>query len=164
LEDVSWVFVANYKEKPMLHDPRHDLPEWKRILLRAHEIIEERGWCQHVLQAEDGRVCLEGAVRIASGVKLFRSRTGRITHASDDAHLPAALNAIRMLQRQLLSAKGPWEWNDQPGRTKDEVLKLIRDTVADVEPIHHFNSRTQTEDVIPAKIVSLLQQLETLST
>jgi hypothetical protein len=115
----------------MLHNPRHDLPEWKRVLLRAHEIIEESGWCQLTLQAEDGRVCLEGAVILASGVRLRRSPAGHITADSDDVHMSSALNAFRMLKQRLRTEA--WEWNDEPGRTKHEVLKLIRDTVAEVE-------------------------------
>ena len=114
----------------MLHDPRHDLPEWKRILLRAHEIIEDRGWCQLTLQADDGRVCLQGAVMLASGVELLRGPTGLITPASREACMASAMNAIRMLEQRLTSGE-VWEWNDEPGRTADEVLRLIRDTVAE---------------------------------
>jgi hypothetical protein len=117
----------------MLHNPRHDLPEWKRVLLRAHEIIEESGWCQLTLQAEDGRVCLEGAVLLASGVRLRRNPSGHITPHSGDAPMFSALNAIRMLKQRLHSEA--WEWNDEPGRTKHEVLKLIRDTVAEAETV-----------------------------
>jgi hypothetical protein len=119
----------------MLHDPRHDLPEWKRILLRAHEIIEERGWCQLALLEDDGSVCLEGAVMLASGVALLENPACHITPRGGEAEMASAMNAIRMLRQRLTSAGDVADWNDEHGRTKDEVLKLIRDTVAEVEPV-----------------------------
>jgi hypothetical protein len=117
------------KGKEMLHDPRHDLPEWKRILLRAHEIIEERGWCQQALQTADGRVCLEAAISIAAG--------GAAVLEDDCDTSEGAARAFDEMKRRVRFAPGEnhrlWVWNDRPGRTKDEVLKLIRMTVGEVK-------------------------------
>jgi hypothetical protein len=113
----------------MLHDPRHDLPEWKRILLRAHEIIEERGWCQAKLVSSEGHVCLEAAISLAA--------CGTPYHEADWEMSEAAAQAFAEMKRRVFFNRGEdhrlWSWNDRPGRTKDEVLKLIRDTVAEVE-------------------------------
>jgi hypothetical protein len=115
----------------MLHDPRHDLPEWQRILLRAHEIIEERGWCQKALQTPDGRVCLEAAISIAACGKAFLESRWEMSEAT--------LRAFAEMKRRVVFAPGQEHrlcvWNDRPERTKDDVLKLIRDTVAEAEHV-----------------------------
>jgi len=113
----------------MLRDPRHDLPEWKRILLCAHEVIEERGWCQKALQTADGRVCLEAAISIAACGRAFLEARWAMSEA--------AVRAFTEMKRRVRFAPGEdhrlYLWNDRSGRTKGEVLQLIRDAVAEVE-------------------------------
>ena len=116
------------KGKEMLHDPRHDLPEWKRILLRAHEIIEERGWCQQALQSADGRVCLEAAISIAA--------CGSAVLEDDCEPSEGAARAFAEMKLRAQFAPGEdhrlFVWNDRPGRTQDDVFKLIRASVGEL--------------------------------
>jgi hypothetical protein len=77
----------------------------RRILLGAAEIIEQRGWCQGDFQDGNGRVCMLGAISISS----VSSPMGE------------AGNAI-----VLLGLKSVTQWNDTPGRTKEEVVARLR--------------------------------------
>jgi hypothetical protein len=79
-------------------------------LERAAQLIERDGWCQGRMHALSGERCLFKAIldaepcdsRVVIGE--VRSRLGT--------------NSIVSL----------WNWNDEHGRTKDEVLALLRGT------------------------------------
>lgn len=143
----------------MLHDPRRDLPEWRSILLCAREIIEECGWCQYALQAEDGSVCLEGAVVIASGVKVFRSRKGHYEYAADDPCLRAASRPIAILELQVVG-KRLSRWNDERGRTKEEVLRLLRDTADGISYAHESRWRPENMAALRSLFEARLRDLK----
>lgn len=88
-------------------------------LARAAGIIEERGWCQGAYVAEDGRVCLMGAVARAVGVP-------------DESALsnPVVWECNRALEQVIARADiGEWEnpedWNDWPNRDAREVVDLL---------------------------------------
>lgn len=56
----------------MLFDPKWKpaeieikLEPWQKLLLRAADIIEEKGWCQHHMH-RSGRSCMVGAIKRAS--------------------------------------------------------------------------------------------------
>jgi hypothetical protein len=58
----------------MLYDKRWEQPAetkrkrktWRDILLKAADIIEEGGWCQHSYHVDDGRHCAMGAMNPAA--------------------------------------------------------------------------------------------------
>lgn len=95
--------------------------DWRK---RAVQIVEERGWCQHGYTAPDGAVCLAGAVFVAFGVD----------PESDywpDSAVDALAEVADLIDPELSECyTEPVEligfWNDQPVRTKDEVIALLR--------------------------------------
>lgn len=87
-----------------------------RALLRAADEIERRGWCQHVGTFQ-GAVCMEGGLLCALGKdpsEFFP--TGLGTDAFD--------RLCQSLKRD--GFRAPHEWNDMPGRTKEEVVAKLR--------------------------------------
>jgi hypothetical protein len=85
------------------------------VLLRAAEIIEERGWCQEYPDAA-GRVCAGRAIMLALGLK-----SGW------------AGNEQERIVRHRLGFSAAWflsgalaNWNDAPGRTAAEVIDRLR--------------------------------------
>lgn len=81
--------------------------------LKAADYIEQHGWCQQVLQDMDGRVCLLGALSfVASGSLCSVRLVGQVG---------------RYLKRTGLTKRGTAVvWNDKPGRTKEEVVAVLR--------------------------------------
>jgi hypothetical protein len=95
----------------MLYDKKWDqkLPqvdEVGRQLINAADYIEKHGWCQNTYWDEQGRVCALGAIR----------RANALTRDANDA-------AFKMLRFLDGSVHG---WNDAPGRTKEEVVAVLR--------------------------------------
>lgn len=83
------------------------------------EILECGGWCQgHLAEREDGTLagpCDDGAVR--------RCGFGAIIAAYPDdwSHQDAVFTAVNRYINSSLPA-----WNDQPGRTKEEVIAAFK--------------------------------------
>jgi hypothetical protein len=115
----------------MLHDPRNDLPEWKRILLRAHEEIERRGWCQGTCMNHMGEVCLQGAIALAMGYTMSADSYGTLDEKAADS-LMGQFHVLlpRLFPDATIRPFSLSSWNDWPSRTKNDVLRLLHDTVA----------------------------------
>jgi hypothetical protein len=96
--------LANEKwdQKPLILD------EIGTALIKAADYIEKYGWCQHS-HSKAGTVCLWGAICEANG------GDGRLC---DDAY--------DKVETFLQNPIGAINWNDAPGRTKDEVIALLR--------------------------------------
>jgi hypothetical protein len=93
--------------------PRHESPaEPDPVLLRAAEIVRERGLCQGPWRTS-GPVCAAGAVGEAGG----------------DLGLSRSMMEARLLKfAQALggsSAGDVHDWNDAPGRTAAEVAEAL---------------------------------------
>lgn len=76
---------------------------------RAADYIEENGWCQNNWRTQEGKVCLFGAIRLtAETLELYSPLENFLTEvlASETFSGPA--------------------WNDYKGRTKEEVVGLLR--------------------------------------
>lgn len=89
------------------------LPEGQDYL-RAAEILRERGWAKLIGENAVGEVCAGGAILLAVNERLGEGRH-RIM-GDEVAH-----------QMNL-----PWrtvqDWNDEPERTEEEILKALEDT------------------------------------
>jgi hypothetical protein len=126
--------VRSRKEKgpPMLSPLlRDDLPfpevveipplePWRKTLLDAADLLEEKGWIQDSYQTCQG-YCMLGAIQyVLSGdaIKYTSLWTGDHT-------------ILKVLQNTTGTVK-IWEWNDARGRTKDEVLQAIRKAATSV--------------------------------
>jgi hypothetical protein len=81
------------------------------VFQRAAEILRERGWCQGQYVCDDGSCCLLGAVLTAEDPDAPVDRPWpRWMQDYWDAAVPRGL---------------PATWNDEPGRTADEVIALL---------------------------------------
>lgn len=81
------------------------------------DTLREKGWCQGSYSTLDGRYCLWGVMLYGGG--------GVRVHGVE--RLEIARRA-----RRLAGAKHLIEWNDEPGRTADEVIGLF-DRIANGE-------------------------------
>jgi hypothetical protein len=93
----------------MLHDPNWDkkpevLDQVSLNLLAAAEYIEKHGWCQKRASNSLGQVCLFGALNRVTN-NLSNSEYDRVYKVLNDQ---------------------PINWNDEPGRTKEEVVNALR--------------------------------------
>lgn len=89
----------------MLFDARRALPQVNRDILDVADYIREHGWCQHAYRTQAG-VCVLGAIH-ALGLGPDRDMAaGQILH-----------NRLGRIG----------EWNDVPGRTKEEVLAKLEE-------------------------------------
>lgn len=94
------------------------LEPWRQLLLDTAHYIREHGWTQY--QAHDGRgaVCLTGA--------LLATIDSAATLGMRGSLFISASNAI---QAEIVLRGGPDyslpRWNDQPGRTVEEVLDVL---------------------------------------
>lgn len=78
-----------------------------KTLLKAADYIEKHGWCQGKWRNDAGEVCAYGAISSVERCGLVRSG--------------AAWRLGRFLN--VVSVAG---WNDQPDRTKEEVIAALR--------------------------------------
>lgn len=90
-----------------------ELDDAAKILLKAADLIEQRGHCKNAYQSMDGRLCALGAIRVASGFdanslscySVVNTPAMRVALAVDDSvHF----------------------WNDEPERTAAEVVATLR--------------------------------------
>ncbi len=80
-----------------------------KILLRAAELIEQRGWCQGQSRC-NGRICLVTAIGIAN-LECSENHNERIFDTF----------------RKYLNVPGLASWNDNPKRTKEEVINKLKE-------------------------------------
>lgn len=116
-----------------------------QYLQETINVLEENGWCQHKASEynyETGETsyCLTGAMRSA-GDKLYPAK---LVDGADDSFL-RYLSAKNLTMAYLaefikLDPEMPFsslaDWNDQDGRTKDEVLTLLRKALDDARTQH----------------------------
>lgn len=88
-----------------------ELESWRGALLKAADIIRRRGWCQHQASSH-GRVCLLGALSVATG--------GKPSTMKGDIFCEA--------ERKLCDNGFHPAWNDNVGRTKAEVISALEET------------------------------------
>jgi hypothetical protein len=93
---------------------------------RAADVIDARGWAQKVYQTSDGRVCLIGALRIASEESLDDPTQLQPQAKWSNEYLFAAA-AIRKTGGDISNLAA---WNDTVPKHKDEVIKLLRNSAA----------------------------------
>jgi len=92
------------------------LDEASKLLLKAADLIEELGWCQHALSDAKGRLSMSGALMVA--------HYGVTKKVSDEDHEATIQAAWRKLRRNFYCAVPTW--NDVPYRTKEEVVAKLR--------------------------------------
>lgn len=95
----------------------------KAILLETANFIEKRGWAQRSFETSDGRVCiLEALTRVCrrrcEDTPMALSQA--VVRLRETAGLPRSSLPLVILQKGLIT------WNDEPGRTKEEVIETLR--------------------------------------
>lgn len=98
--------------------PEIKLEPWRQALLKAAEIVRERGLCQGQMVDKQQRVCAMGAMSIAM--------SGLCDHRWMNLYIMATNAVIEELaRRKQINLGGIPDWNDQPGRTKEEVIDVL---------------------------------------
>lgn len=96
------------------------------ILRAAADDIVRLGWCQFTYRDESGCLCGMGAVITACGVDPY-GQGGRSYPYGSNARL---VDACRGYLTEWLG--GPFaSWNDEPGRTQDQVVAALRQAADD---------------------------------
>jgi hypothetical protein len=100
----------------MLYDPKWTTSEveitlepWRGVLLAAADLIEQKGWTQRAYKDENG-YCIVGALLEING----RGWNQAIFEISGHLHQQTS------------------SWNDAPGRTKEEVVRTMREVARKV--------------------------------
>lgn len=98
---------------------------WRKVLMDAADYIEAHGWCQHSVATDDGRACLNGAIKIAGGMN---------PQASNWRDYPAVIIATEAMRSRVglpdqyfAGHRDATLWNDTPGRTAAEVCNALRE-------------------------------------
>jgi hypothetical protein len=105
-------------EAPPKPDKPVELDETGKELMRAAKLLRERGHCQFVAEDHEGRVCLAGAIILASG-RQFHLLDGGLPDFVPALDRPSYKRLTRSLGRS------PWSWNDDRGRTAEEVIEAL---------------------------------------
>lgn len=114
----------------------------KELLLQSADYIEKNGLAQRVFLEQDGRACIQGAFRMALNLPYTWEETPRgrkFAHYEYDSSKWDLLwemgNAVRneILRRQPDHVGGVLGFNDATGRTKEEVVELLRAAAAALE-------------------------------
>jgi hypothetical protein len=93
-------------------------------LQAAYDYLEEHGWCQEMFQAADGRVCLDGALMIATVGYAYVIEPGLVDQTSLARHLNA-----RNRVRSELGGGGIFGWNDSPERSIEDVKLILKKAI-----------------------------------
>lgn len=102
------------------------------LLRKAHTELTVHGWHQGDLVGDHGQMCLIAALHRAAGGSIW-----------DEPTDPTALRTLRLAETALSIPFGPVRgdeagvliaWNDQADRTAAQVLALLSQTAATLDP------------------------------
>lgn len=99
-------------------------------LYTAAEVLRTRGWATGQLESRDGRVCLEGAIRIAAAGHNGRGRSD-IEPALFRTRINPAVGAVERHLRDNGLASSAVNWNDRHAESGDEVAELLERVAAE---------------------------------
>lgn len=91
------------------------------VLRQAADLIERTGWCQGVY-ARDARGVITDFI---SDAAVEFCALGAIFHCEPEGYA-ADVSAPEQLLVNRIGTRTVGEWNDAPGRTKDEVIATLR--------------------------------------
>jgi hypothetical protein len=96
---------------------KYDEETWRQVLSAAADFLETRlgGWCQGCLMDCMGQVCMLGAITMAP-------QTWRIPMGLRDSQVRSQAQQKMSKFLGMLAHR----WNDEPGRTKEEVITALR--------------------------------------
>ena len=88
----------------------------------AADYIREHGWCQGDFSVADGSCCAAGARNAAIYGDPFRIKCGRTL---EQGRRRSDLTSAFVIEAGIPCDTTIPEWNDTPGRTKEEVLAVF---------------------------------------
>lgn len=101
-------------------------PQVVRDLLGAKQVMQERGHTKHQLVSETGRVCLNGALGVATGeMTLPWGRVPWCEWKGDGERVSAAGSFVREIIDY-----SPIAWNNERARTQAEVEQMFDDAAS----------------------------------
>lgn len=89
---------------------------------RARMVIEQVGWTQGLMRGEDGGVCLLKALTLTA-------ESDGVDYAESTTYVAGTYLDLMV---HVVTGRPGWflGWNDEPDRTRDEVLALVREAAA----------------------------------
>lgn len=105
---------------------RPELTQAQKDLLRAAEIIEERGHCKAMLEDELGRVCLVGAIHCAGleGPEGSWERVWTALSVITRGIVGEDIDSSRLIDPSRVRLV---RWNNAPERTQQQVIDRLRE-------------------------------------
>jgi hypothetical protein len=102
-------------------------------LERAAGLLEIHGWTQCVYKNEAGAMCIRGALYQAVGLNTNTQQviTSSTTVRDWNGRSDLAISAAYRLARKV-GAGSEISWNDEDGRTADEVIDALKETAKDI--------------------------------
>lgn len=87
-------------------------PNAHKVLVDGRNVLLRTGWTQYAILDPSGRVCLSGAMYIASPL-----------------HCSKAMTVLASMVGSPIA-----NWNDAPGRTLNQVLQVLDQAIAATAP------------------------------
>lgn len=117
----------------MLFDPNWAPPPseiklkpWQQLLLKAADIIEQKGWCRNDYTSR-GRHCMLGALMRADGKDGTMRNIPSRTMDAAMRRVEKYLNKDNVLYPYLFSIV---RWNDEYAKNSKEVIAILRKTAS----------------------------------
>ena len=115
LYDKKWDKKVKSVARARTVSPKHKLPgleQWRQDLLAAANYIREHGWIQdRIEEYSGGRVCMLGSLIAVTGQWGDRADT--------------ADEKLKLYHRGIRARCSVEDWNDDPRRTKDQVIRAL---------------------------------------
>ncbi len=91
--------------------------KWRLILRRAADVLDDARWIQGMPTDRAGGYCLLGAISLVA--------YGRMCSFGPKSNARRAVEAVSRYIGEPPDFR-IWVWNDEPGRTKQEVIATLR--------------------------------------
>lgn len=99
------------------------------VLVKARNLIDRQGWCKQMGRTPGGQHCLAGAL---TAVLEARWLFGEIPDYHKVGEHPAGRRLADLFG---VEPHRLWAWNDERGRTQDQVLAALDKAIAATAPL-----------------------------
>jgi hypothetical protein len=120
------------RKKEVASSPRaaHTVHE---VLRKAADLIEQRGWAQRRFEDANGRLCIHGAIHLVVSRLAVRNDWDRDSLSTAAWHQFLEYILAEGVEPDLVRL-GFMRWNDSPERTKEEVVRALREAAVWRQP------------------------------
>ena len=98
----------------------------REVLLKAADLVEERGLAKFTQEDKSGAVCVQGAIQIALYGRPFSNDWSPEATAANVVFGKYVKANGPDPERALDNGSGNAHWNNMPTRTKEEVVAALR--------------------------------------